>query len=448
MKYISFINDGEIESACFQLLGASTKREDDSKIGFFGSGLKYAVAFLVRNDIPFRFYSGLKEIEVTTKEVILRNQSFKQILIDNETTSITTEWGINWFHWQVYRELCANVYDEDGTIDDTSSPEGIEGKTCLYVQHSAFKKYYTHPENYFRPELVTKGEEVLVKNKPSKLIVFKKGMRVVEDNDECESQDKSLFDYQLSVPLSEERLANKSYIDSHLVDYLMHSATDELCHKVISVLLDTGKIHYEHKMLHYAGVSSWRRAHANGWKEALEASGATIFPETEEDRMTQTYGIQGCKTRKYKFINGQIYNLFLRSFPTGSCFIQENPNVYELVENTNISLVKKLDGLAFIARSFIPSFDYPVKIVKFRDAQTMGLADRENGIICISYNIFNNSDEYILSTIVEEYIHLYEQAEDATRKFQDASCNLIAKLLMQLTTSGSKNENYNDTQVQ
>ena len=54
MKYLKIVNKGEIYEKAFTLIGASTKRGDDSKIGFFGSGLKYAMAVLLRNEIHFK----------------------------------------------------------------------------------------------------------------------------------------------------------------------------------------------------------------------------------------------------------------------------------------------------------------------------------------------------------------------------------------------------------
>ena len=40
MKYLKISNKGEIDPNAFRLRGASTKRNDEMKIGFFGIGLK------------------------------------------------------------------------------------------------------------------------------------------------------------------------------------------------------------------------------------------------------------------------------------------------------------------------------------------------------------------------------------------------------------------------
>ena len=53
-KWLKIGNSGEIESGAFRLIGACTKRGDDSMIGYFGSGLKYAMAVLLREGIEFK----------------------------------------------------------------------------------------------------------------------------------------------------------------------------------------------------------------------------------------------------------------------------------------------------------------------------------------------------------------------------------------------------------
>ena len=106
---LEIVNDG---LNAILLIGASTKRGDDTKIGFFGSGLKYSMATLLRNGIPFKMFSGTKEIKITTKKVKLREQEFRQIVINGKPTSMTLEMGIDWQPWFAVREILCNAIDE------------------------------------------------------------------------------------------------------------------------------------------------------------------------------------------------------------------------------------------------------------------------------------------------------------------------------------------------
>ena len=54
--FVEITNDGEIDSLSLSLVGASTKRADGSKIGFFGSGNEYALALLLRENIDFKIF--------------------------------------------------------------------------------------------------------------------------------------------------------------------------------------------------------------------------------------------------------------------------------------------------------------------------------------------------------------------------------------------------------
>jgi len=112
-KYILIQNDGEIESNSFELIGASTKRDDSTKIGFFGSGLKYSIAYMMRKGIDFRVFSGLNEFHFSTKKEQLKDQSFERICINGTLTSFPTTMGPNWEEdWFVLREIYCNALDE------------------------------------------------------------------------------------------------------------------------------------------------------------------------------------------------------------------------------------------------------------------------------------------------------------------------------------------------
>ena len=71
-QYLEIKSSGEIDIQAFTLIGASTKKGDNSKIGMYGSGNKYSIATLLNQNINFKVFSCLDEIVFTTK-----NQTFR-----------------------------------------------------------------------------------------------------------------------------------------------------------------------------------------------------------------------------------------------------------------------------------------------------------------------------------------------------------------------------------
>ena len=115
-KALVITNKGLIDTLAFELIGASTKRNDEQTIGFFGSGLKYAIAGLLRRGIPFQVWCGEDLLDITTEEVSMRDQKFERIFFNGKPTSLTTSMGPRWEPWMLVRELYANAIDEGGEM--------------------------------------------------------------------------------------------------------------------------------------------------------------------------------------------------------------------------------------------------------------------------------------------------------------------------------------------
>ena len=83
MHYLKISNKGLLDVEALTLLGASSKRGDNTKIGMFGSGNKFSLAYLLRNNYELRIFSGLEEIKLTTIEKTFRDKKFNIILVNN-----------------------------------------------------------------------------------------------------------------------------------------------------------------------------------------------------------------------------------------------------------------------------------------------------------------------------------------------------------------------------
>ncbi len=73
MKHLIISNKGLLDITLLKLMGASTKTEDTSKIGQFGTGLKYAISYLLRTGNNFKFFIGEKEVIFTLKPIIIKD---------------------------------------------------------------------------------------------------------------------------------------------------------------------------------------------------------------------------------------------------------------------------------------------------------------------------------------------------------------------------------------
>jgi hypothetical protein len=131
MKYLKIQNDGVLDIRLVALMGGTTKANDKFKIGQFGTGLKYTLAFLFRNNLDFKIFAGNDEINIYTENETIKEDLFEIICINGNRTSITTKMGAEWSAWMIIRELWCNALDEGGSIKDVVSQP--VGEQVLYT---------------------------------------------------------------------------------------------------------------------------------------------------------------------------------------------------------------------------------------------------------------------------------------------------------------------------
>ena len=112
---IYFANEGAIDLDVIRTMGVSVKT-GDNPIGYFGTGLKYAIATLLRTKHKVSLTSAGATVQFTTKTKEVRGQPFDFVMMGEEQLGYTTELGKNWEVWQAYRELYANCMDEGGKV--------------------------------------------------------------------------------------------------------------------------------------------------------------------------------------------------------------------------------------------------------------------------------------------------------------------------------------------
>lgn len=146
---IIFENSGEIDPRLITTFGVNVK-ESDNPIGFFGTGLKYALAILIRNGCSVIMQSGEQQFTFGKKTIQLRDKPFEFVTMNDEPLGFTTEVGKQWALWMAYRELYCNAQDEGGrTYKADAMPQPQAGITRAVVDGDEFNKVAANHGTYF-----------------------------------------------------------------------------------------------------------------------------------------------------------------------------------------------------------------------------------------------------------------------------------------------------------
>lgn len=414
-KYLLIENKGEIDVNALILMGGSTKRDSASAIGFFGSGNKYSIALFLKNEIPFRIFSGNQELVVSTKEVKFRDKEFKQILINGQETSLTTDMGPQWDSWMGIREWVSNSIDE-GESNVVNAIEEInpkEGYTRIYVEHHQdivnviehWNRYFSFDrtdsvleigENKMFPQMDTEKES---------LLLYRKGIQAYHM-----TAQRALYNYDLSgYKINESRVINDTYTaKSDTCRFLCNNATEQIARYILSNGFVSEK--------YWEGEMDWYWYGSNklcqGWKDAIgskiiinnDASG--FYLKEMADHPHYRVSKEMAKAIKGSFPDVVVYGVGQDS---------GNDLNWRDVEST-----PKMKYMLKKALEFCNDTDYvvnyPINIVEFDKSEIMGCAHNKN--IYIASSTFDMGMKEVVMTLIEENEHIKTGFDDETRAFQ------------------------------
>jgi hypothetical protein len=225
MNFLRITNKGLIVAEDLMLIGSSTKREQTGKIGMFGSGWKYALAWLTRNDCTPVIYSGNKEIKIDFEVVLHRDKPVKVITVDGLRTSLTSEMGPQWTGWMAVREILSNAIDEgDHNIDVikyTPVPTDTESTTIYIPMNGELQGVMDNFDNFFSfnrtPDYYNKYGAIYLKEQQGPINVFRKGIKCYNG----ESRSQGMFDITFdNIYINEDRLTSHDQIAEQLTQFI------------------------------------------------------------------------------------------------------------------------------------------------------------------------------------------------------------------------------------
>lgn len=155
-KWIRLSNAGSFDVVtAISMMGASVKTCDDP-IGLYGSGIKYAMAQCLRNNISLKISDNGKLYTLTGKPEEFRGETFNKVSLKTPTgkmyvTGITSSFGKEDWNdpWFIFREFFSNMLDEGGTWEIVDGVQANDTGVDVFLPYSVFSEYIDDLDQYF-----------------------------------------------------------------------------------------------------------------------------------------------------------------------------------------------------------------------------------------------------------------------------------------------------------
>ncbi len=398
MKVI-FRNKASIDPRSITTFGVSAK-ETNSPIGYFGTGLKYAIAVLVRNNISIKILSNGEEYSFIAEDTTIRGEEFRLVCMvtrnprgeeKHQELGFTTELGKNWSVENAFREIYSNMLDEGGSCEESESDPAVEDGTAVIVDGEDFHEAFKNKSNVFlEVPIVTSLNKVDVHSGHS-TSVFYRGVRVQD------LRKYTLFTYNITnkVELTEDRTLKYNF---YFTDALKESIAACQDQSIIESVLFAGPDFLE---------------------SDLDFSDVGFQPSDAFMQVVAKFSFDKSDAANQSMI--ALYNKFCEK---AEDIVQSELNAVE---------VKQLEA----AKAFVKNVlgvdvsGHPIVVVDSLGGGVLGLA--ENDKCFLAKRLFLQGTKQVAAAIYEEFLHLDEGFSDCSRSMQNYLFDKICSLGEQLT---------------
>lgn len=379
---IIFRNPGLIDINAAIIMGINAKT-NESPIGFFGTGLKYSIATILRNGCQIEIYRGHERYKFTTEEIITRDQKFDVVVMNDRQLGFTTDLGRRWELWQAYRELYSNMKDEGGEVfkDKHLLPLTYEGETRIVVYGSAFEEIYENRGTFILendPLYITEVGDLHAGHTRG---LFYRGIKV----EHSPLPYANTFNVKRYLELTEDRTVKwewqKKNILAEIVDALVQQGHIILAESIIC------EKNFAEQEIDYDGL-----LHGDQRSEAF----LDLMAKLVKTRLTD---VNESALRAYERLR------------------KPQLEMMEQLELSPIQRKRLAKALMFAFKMGFQVDAYPIIFVKQIGDNTMGLAYK--GKIYVSAAAFEKGTKELVATLIEEFIHLHYHHLDCTRSLQN-----------------------------
>lgn len=388
---IVFRNPGTLDPTSIKTFGVSSK-EKPGAIGFFGTGLKYAIAILLRHGCSIAIHTGGQRYVFATERATVRVDEFTFVTMNGERLAFTTELGKTWDLTGAFRELYCNCVDESGEayeVDNAATIGVRSDETVITVDGEPFLDVWAERNS------IILGSDPLLKHAsasihpgPSQYLYYR-GVRAMKLN------EASRYTYNIlrRLDLTEDRTIKYPWDANYAIRAAVMECDDE---RLILNTITAPRGTFE-AGLEYGGVlpsDTFRAVVAREWR---------------------------------------AFSRFLNMSAVDACraWIMDDLHNTEKVELEPLDANRLKRAVAFCQSIGFPVEEYPIHVTEFLGEGVLGRA--HEGRIFVSKRVFMMGTKMLAGTLVEEYLHLRHKVRDETREMQNFLMDTIVSLGERLT---------------
>jgi hypothetical protein len=409
MSTLHFRTPGTLDEAFIFTMGASVK-QTDNPIGFFGTGLKYAIAITMRLGGAVQIMTKNHSYYFQTKEEEIRGAKITMIYCDKrdlrtdklETIRcpMTTDYGRTWEPWMALRELVSNTKDENGTISEELTPVFGSEETIISVNCPQIFDAWLNRNAYFIDERRTpayEDDEIQIYYGQSNSL-FYKGIRVTKSPVNA----ALTYNFKSGMSLTEDRTLDTYAAGHTILHRLAECKSNDVCTTVVEASRDPNSLE---SRLPYTSWSGELEISPRFIDAALEAY--IRNPETLAPNLRQVV------------VNYRLKN--------------NAEEVYAPCQLTDVEQTRFAECIALLRSKGMHFDDYKVTFTESMPALQFGLALSSTKHIVV--NINNTLRDQVLwkmhtcTTLIEEWVHLTYNVPDCSRDMQERYNEMIYKLM-------------------
>jgi len=366
---VYFANDGKIDLMALCTMGVSVK-ETDQPIGYFGTGVKFAIATLLRTGHKVTLTVGGRRLPFDVESVDIRGKDFEIVTMGGEKLGFTTELGKNWQVWQAFRELHSNTLDEGGKTSDKK----LTGDTVFEIEGAAMQTEFGRMHKIFlstEPICEAAGVEV---HRGASDVIYYRGVRAGL----LPKMSKYTYNITSTMTLSEDR----NFADMWDAEWEIRCAIPQL--KDANVLTDI-----------LGANAAWDSG--LNYSDSVPASSAFIAASRQFQSDANLNHSMKAILNNADQISG--------SFPETKL-----SEINESAVSEAILMTKSLE--CTVCRA-------DLIFVKTLGPDVFGLYHTAKNQIFISQSTIEMGVDFMAATIYEEWLHKDHQLKDCTRAMQN-----------------------------